>query len=285
MLENLQVLNLDEEEKKQNLADRLNQLYSDRVNGKVRITLDGAINEASNIYIDTNFFLKDTFAPPLIELLVSQKHKIRVPITVRHELRCIGENLFEKRGTEEINAVFFGKLIDELNVTIVNDQLSAEQNRIIQSNLCNYDWDFADDHLVELMKLVQGKTILLTSDNRFIDRVNKLSNSGVKIERNFIYNLDRSTYSNKGAGGIRGNRALNQGPKAINQITFIVDDIQLSKTRKSYNILRSKDPKPVISIKITALLNLTTDELKAKLVGKTLKSTSTPSDILKILNS
>ena len=182
MLENLQILNVEEEKKKRDLASNLVRMYEEQINSPGQVAVSALISGVSVIYIDTNIFLEDKLAKRLIELLVTQKEKIRIPATVRHELRCIGDNSEEKRGTIEINAAFFGTIIDELKIQPVETRLTTQQRRIIEDNSCNYKWDFADDQIVALMASTTDQTLLLTNDRGLAQLVTELNNSCVTIK-------------------------------------------------------------------------------------------------------
>ena len=165
VLENLQIINLNEEGEKHLLAYRyLTLLYEEQLFGRTqrKAVFDRDINDAEEIYIDTNFFESPGFAKPLVELLVAQKDKIRVAATVRHELKCHGRDGGPGRGLREISAAFFGQLIDELKIKVVEDYLTPYQQDKIARGMCNYKADFADEHLDALLKNLTSRTVLLT---------------------------------------------------------------------------------------------------------------------------
>jgi hypothetical protein len=193
MLENLQILNLEEEKKKQTLADNLIRMYKGEIERHTKMTASDPTIGASKVYVDTNMFLEDKFAKRLIELMVTQKEKIRIPATVRHELLCIGDNWEEKRGTIEINAAFFGQIIDELKIEIVDSCLTSQQRKIVEENCCNYKWDFADDQIVALMASTTDQTLLLTNDRGLTQLVSELNSRCVTITRDIPNSLNGNT--------------------------------------------------------------------------------------------
>lgn len=287
VLENLQIINLNEEGERHLLAYKyLTLLYEEQLFGRTqgRAVFDRDIDDAQEIYIDTNFFVAPEFAKPLVELLMAKKDKIRVAATVRHELKCLGGDGRRGRGLRGVSAAFFGKLIDELNINVVEDGLTPYQQGKIAGEMCNYEEDFADKHLDALLKNLTSRTVLLTDDRRLVKLVESSRKPNIIIKRAISQTASRGTINRKvaensvsatGRPARKGNSRIAQGRR------FNVGIVKLSKARTSYVFL-SEDKTQSLVIERTKFGDKTLEELK-RIKGATITTTSAAADIIKML--
>jgi hypothetical protein len=289
VLENLQIINLNEEEGKHLLAYRyLTLLYEEQMFGRTqgKAVFDRDINEAEEIYIDTNFFEAPGFAKPLVELLIAKKDKIRVAATVRHELKCHSSDGGTGRGLREISAAFFGQLVDELKIKVVEDCLTPYQQDMIARGLCNYKADFADGHLDTLLKNLTSRTVLLTDDRGLSELVGRHRKPNIIIKRVLGHAAGRGTTNRKAAENsapVMGRRRARKGAsRAAQARRFKVDIVKLSKARTSYVFLSEEKTERLVIERIK-FGDKSLEDLKG-LKGATITTTSTAADLIKMLS-
>jgi hypothetical protein len=289
VLENLQIINLNEEGERHLLAYKyLTLLYEQQLFGRTqrRSVFDRDINDAEEIYIDTNFFVAPEFAEPLVELLMDKKDKIRVAATVRHELKCLGGDGPRGRGLRGISAAFFGKLIDELNINVVEHGLTPYQQDRIAQDRCDYEEDFADKHLDTLLKSLTSRTVLLTDDKRLSELVGGRRMPNIIIKRVIGRTAGEPAPGRQVEGGgphvaSRRRHAPKGAPRAAQGRHFRVGLVKLSKGRTSY-VFFSEDKAQRLAIERTKFGDKTLEELQG-LKGATITTTSTAADLIKML--